>query len=381
MNSCSAKDLENVGFDKSYSNVACNKYVYKNLKIFGLTLPQANILKQTAISHGADCALHREVITNKIEKTDCILGGSVSQLRKIAKNLLVQPFSLKDLSAQIIDSIEEKLAPIKVKQTEFDFSRPYIVGILNLTTNSFSDGGMFYDFENAKNQLLKMIDDGADMIDIGAESAKPYSTAVSAENQLEKILPILDFIRENNIQIPMSIDTRSSIVAEESIKSGADIINDVSGFEYDEKLADVVAKFDVPVIIQHTQGAPENMQDNPVYENLVDDIYKSLNSKIELAQSKGIKKQNIIIDLGIGFGKTREQNFELLSKVDEFKTLNSPIMMGISRKSLLNMPNATNEEKDIYTLALNSRLMEKNVNFLRVHNVALHRKLLTIVDV
>lgn len=356
------KELERIGFEKSYAAKAVDKFEYKNIKIYSLTPAQANILKQTAISVGADCATHREVITGKIEQSDCILGASVSQIKKIAEKLTFQPFGLKDLGEQLIStpSIEKKCK---------------VVGILNLTDNSFSDGGMYNDLEKAKKHLLEMINDGADIIDIGAESTKPYSHAASAEEQLRKLLPVIDFAKD---KITISIDTRSSIVAEECIKSGADIINDVSGFDYDEKMPDIIAKYNVPVIIQHCKGMPENMQNCPQYEDVIEEIFLALKHKIDFARSKGIEK--IIIDPGVGFGKTKKDNFEITRRIEELYSLGYHVMLGISRKSLLDMANEDNFTKDIYTLAMNAIAVAHNVDYIRVHNVKLHKQLLKLLE-
>lgn len=364
------KELEFIGFDKSYRHKAKNKFEYKNFKIFDLTVAQANIIKQTALSIGADCATHREVITGKIEKSSCILGGSISQLRKIAQKLQAQPFGLKILG----EIIQEKCNTTYPRKTK-------IMGILNLTTNSFSDGGNYIETDKAIEHLNKLLKDGADIIDIGAESTKPYSQEVSADAQLEKLLPILNHIKNNNIKTTISIDTRNAIVAEKCIELGANIINDVSGFEHDEHMAETLAKYpDVKIIIQHSQGSPETMQNNPQYENLMDEIYVSLKQKIDYALLKGIKKENIIIDAGIGFGKTKEHNFEIIKRWQELKTLNYPILLGLSRKSLLGMSEASNDEKDIYTLALNSILINQNIDYIRVHNVEIHKKLQNILN-
>lgn len=370
-------ELESIGFDKSYLLKAVEKFEYKNIKIFALSIPQANILKQTALSVGADCAVHRETITCKVEITDCVLGGSYSQLRKIAQKLKKQPFKLSKLADLIEQNLDFKLKPIEIKGKVFDFTKPYIVGVLNLTPDSFSDGGEFLDVEAAKKHFLQMIEDGADIIDIGAESTKPFSTPVSSDVQLERLLPILEFIESSGIQTPISIDTRSAEVAQKCVEAGADIINDVSGLEFDAKMAEIIAKSGVPVIIQHSKGMPENMQVNPTYENLMDEVFFELKKKTDFAIEKGVKPENIIIDAGIGFGKTKEHNLEILRRIGELKALNYPIMLGISRKSFLSMPDSTNEEKDIFTLALNATLLDK-VNFIRVHNVKLHKQLLSI---
>lgn len=362
------KELALVGFDNFYIHKGAEKYKFANLKIFNLSLPQANILKQTALTVGADCAVHHDVITAKIEHTDCILGGSVSQIRKIAEKLKYQPFSMKNLAEILEKSINSEPKVL-----------PKLVGILNITKNSFSDGGQFYDFNSAIGHLHKLIDDGADIIDIGAESTKPFSQAVSAQEQLEKIEPILSYVQKNNINIPISIDTRSSEVARRTIDLGASIINDVSGFDYDENMINVVASSGKKVIIQHSQGNPENMQIQPTYNSVVEDIYFALKNKITLAEEKGISKYNIIIDVGIGFGKTKAHNFELIKRIEEFKSLGCEIMLGISRKSLLDMKDESNEIKDIYTTALSSLAIERNVDYLRVHNVEMHKKLIELM--
>lgn len=365
------QELLNIGFDSGYSRFATSKYNYVNLKIFDLSVPQANILKQSALSVGADCATHREVITGKAELTACILGGSLSQIDKIAKKIKGQPFGLKDLSEQLLNFISKKEKPSKTK----------LMGVLNLTENSFSDGGLYYEYDDAIKHLKKLIKDGADIIDIGAESTKAYSEPVEVEEQLDKLLPILKYVEEKKIETPISIDTRSSKVARICIQYGAKIINDVSGFDYDEQMIDVIAQNShVKIILQHSLGTPENMQENPTYSNLMDEIYCSLHNKVQLALSRGIKKENIIIDPGIGFGKTRKDNFEILKRWQELKGIGCPVLIGVSRKSLLNMQKSTNEEKDIYTLALDSILISQKVDYLRVHNVKIHKNFLDIYN-
>lgn len=350
------KELDNIGFDKCYQEKGQEKYLYKNLKIFSLNIAQANILKQTALTVGADCAVHREVITGKIDNSDVILGGSYSQLRKIAEKLKFQPFSLKELSGEILRQLEPKKSETK------------IVGILNITDNSFSDGGKYNNSISAIEHLHELLLDGADIIDIGAESTKPGAEEIPPEIQLKKILPVL---KEKAL---FSIDTRSSIVAEECLKNGAKIINDVSGLKFDSNMANIIAKYNATVVIQHSinrQNQGSRVQTNP---NIVDDVYLDLYKQIEYAKSKGI--ENIIIDVGIGFDKTLEDNFRLFNRLEEFKSFGYPIMLGISRKSFLNLNN--NEERDIFTTALNTIAIEHGIDYIRVHNVKMHRKLIDI---
>lgn len=365
------KELLNIGYDKSHSHNAVDKFKHINFKIFGVKFTQANIIKQLALSVGADCATHHDVITGKIDCSDCILGGNYSQLKIIADKLQLQPFGLKNLGTVL----KEKLTI-----NDCGKSVTKIMGILNVTQNSFSDGGKYYDFDNAVKHLNKLIEDGADIIDIGAESTKPYSQAVSASEQLDKLIPILKYIDKNNVTIPVSIDTRSSTVAKECINNGAEIINDVSGLDYDHEMVNVLSDNpDIKIIIQHSKGTPLDMQNNPVYANLIDEIYVDLKNKTDFAILNGVKPENLIIDAGIGFGKTKEHNFEIIKRWKEFKSLGYPVLLGLSRKSLLDMKEASNDEKDMYTLALNSILINDGIDYIRVHNVKIHKKYLNML--
>lgn len=364
----SAKDieseLEKIGFDASYRKVAVDKFLYKNIKIFDLTPAQVNIVKQTALSVGADCASHRDVITGTIEKSNAILGGSHAQLKKIAEKLKSQPFSLSNLAEYLL------------KELEPNKSKTKLAGILNVTPDSFSDGGKYFEPQNAIKHAYQLAEDGADLLDIGAESTRPFSEGVDAEEQIRRLEPVLKGLKDLNI--PLSIDTRSSKVAEFALNYGVKIINDVSGLEYDPKMADIVSKYNVTIIIQHSKGTPDNMQINPQYGNVIEDVYLSLLNKINYAKSKGISENNIIADIGIGFGKTKEDNFALLNRIEDFKSLNLPLMVGVSRKSLLGIKNNNNKLKDALTLAISYPLIQKGIDYLRVHNVKLHKQLLDL---
>ncbi|MBQ6516543.1 dihydropteroate synthase [bacterium] len=251
-----------------------------------------------------------------------------------------------------------------------------MAGILNLSENSFSGDGIG-DTETAYKRVIELFEGGADIIDIGAESTKPYSTAVPPEKQLERIIPLLEKIKQSETlsKKTFSIDTRSSVVAEECIKVLGKyniIINDVSGGDYDKNMFSVVSKYDVPIIIQHSKGEPENMQDNPEYKDVIEEIYFNLKNKAEQASAVGVNK--IILDVGIGFGKTREHNLSLIKNIAEFKSLGYPVMIGISRKSFMGK-DLDNETKDALTVALNYIAYENDIDYIRVHNVKLHKKL------
>ena len=357
------KELELIGFDKSYRSNFVEKFYHKNLKIYKLTAAQANILKQTALSAGADCAENRNVISGNIPGlTDVILCGSFNQLKKIAEKLKFQPFSL----AELAEKIKAQLF-IKNNKTK-------IAGILNITPDSFSDGGQYNSIQAACRHFAQLVDDGADIIDIGAESTRPGAKPVDGEEQIKKILPVLEFAK--SYKIPISIDTRSSHTASVCLKNGAAIINDTSGLKYDNKMAKVIADNGACAIIQHSAGNDINMRGGNVYKNVTDEVYLDLSKQIDYAKNSGI--QSIIIDPGIGFDKDLNDNFKIINRIEEFYSAGFPVMLGLSRKSMLNMKDSPNAEKDIYTLALNTLALEHRVDYIRVHNVKIHRRLIDI---
>lgn len=351
------EELASIEFDSSYRNKIAEKFRHKNIKIYNLSLAQANILKQTALIFGADCAINRNVITGNIEKSDVILCGSYSQLLKVAEKLKLQPFKLAILAKEIEDFLKPSLRKTK------------IVGILNVTPDSFSDGGLYNEPQAAIKKLVELFEDGADMVDIGAESTRPNSVAVNSEEQIKRLKPVLEFIqKEFNGKLPISVDTRSSDVADFALNLGVNIINDVSGAEYDSKILNVVSKYNAGIILQHSKGTPNS---EPVYTNLIDEIFSGLKNKVDYAKEAGIN--NIIIDPGIGFGKSRLDNLKILDSIDDFYGLNCPVMIGISRKRILGVPTSEISLKDALTLAYSYPLIEKKVDFLRVHNVKMHK--------
>lgn len=382
-NDSALKIIEETGFDKSYIHKAINKYKFKLIKINDLTCPQASIIKQLALSIGADAALHREVLTHKVDKTDLVIGATISQLSILCQKMRHQPFKLPKLANEIEEVLKTSPQFLQIRKTLFQWGqKSYIMGILNITPDSFSDGGRYTNIDTALNHATEMIECGVDIIDIGGESTRPYSEEVPPSEEIKRIIPVIKKIRETYPDIPISIDTRHSETAKASIEAGADIINDVSGFDKDANMMKVVTELQVPVIIMHSQGTPENMQDNPNYgRNIVDEVYQSLEQKISDSIKAGIKKENIIIDPGVGFGKTQEHNIELIKRISEFKSLGCAILVGISRKSVIsNIIKTTPEERDDSTVSLNAYLCEKGTDIIRVHNVKKHTGAFTVLD-
>ncbi len=248
---------------------------------------------------------------------------------------------------------------------------PEIMGILNVTPDSFSDGGNFFSHENAIAHAIKMINDGADIIDIGGESSRPGAESVNADDELRRVIPVIEGIRQENNSIRISIDTVKYEVAEAAIEAGADIINDIGGLEIEPRLAELAAKHSKPMIIMHMKGTPRTMQQDPHYENVTNDILTFLKEKTEFARAKGVRE--IIIDPGIGFGKSVEHNLDILRNIERFRLPNVKLLLGISRKSFigktLGMENAGG--RDIATLAYHMMLEGFGGDIIRVHNVSL----------
>jgi len=260
------------------------------------------------------------------------------------------------------------------------YNFPHIMGILNVTPDSFSDGALYFNTSYAVEKALELIDEGADIIDIGGESTRPGAIAVSIEEEIERVIPVITEIKKLRPSAKISIDTTKSQVAKQALDLGVDIINDISGLSFDEKIADLVAEYDAGLVIMHIKGKPRTMQVNPHYDDLISEVHQYLESKIKFAKEKGINK--IWFDVGIGFGKTVEDNITLLKNLNKFDNLNANQLIGISRKSfigkLLNIESP--RERDLPTLLFHSLLLQNNIDTIRVHSVKEYQTLKQIYN-
>lgn len=254
------------------------------------------------------------------------------------------------------------------RNVRYDLSkRTYIMGILNVTPDSFSDGGKFLDPNAAVRHARQMESDGADFIDVGGQSTRPGSEEIPIEEELNRVIPVIRTLK-SQISIPISIDTYRSEVAEEAVKNGASIINDISAFNFDKRMPKVVAKYNASCILMHIKGTPKNMQQNPEYENVVEEVTDYLRQSVSVAEDAGVKQ--IMIDPGFGFGKTLEHNLTLLKDLYNLKDLNKPILVGLSRKSMLGKILGTEVHERLEgTLALNTIAILNGANIIRVHDV------------
>ena len=256
----------------------------------------------------------------------------------------------------------------KEKGNLIDFSTPIVMGILNITTDSFFDGGKYLTKKQIINQIQKIKNEGAQIIDIGASSSRPGSTPVSEKLELERLLPTIELIKENCTDIKISIDTFRSVVAKSCIENGADIINDISAGEYDKKMFETVANHNVPYIMMHMKGDSLTMQNNPSYNNVVEEIMLFFQTKINKLNEMDFNQ--IIIDPGFGFGKTLEHNYEILKNLKKFQKFKLPVLVGASRKSMIyKLLNGTAEQALNGTSVVNTFSLLNGASILRVHDV------------
>jgi len=256
------------------------------------------------------------------------------------------------------------------------FEKPLIMGILNVTPDSFSDGGKYSTVDAAALQAEKMLADGADIIDIGGESTRPGSEPVPALEQIRRVVPVIEAIKGLSSSLLVSIDTTLAEVAEAAIGAGADLINDVSGGTGDAKMLTLAARLDAPIVLMHNQGTPKTMQDNPYYDDVVGEVVAVLRVRVEAALAAGIKKERIIIDPGIGFGKRRQDNIDLLAHLDAFAGLGFPVLLGTSRKRFMGSLCHVEEPAELVTAtAVTTALgVMAGVKLFRVHDVKENRQ-------
>lgn len=267
-----------------------------------------------------------------------------------------------------------------MKEILKQLDRTLIMGILNVTPDSFYDGGRFFSLEKAVLQGIKMAEEGADIIDIGGESSRPGSLPISEEEELKRVIPVIKALSKE-IKVPISIDTTKSKVAEFAISEGATIINDISGLRFDEKMADVACKADVLVVIMHMKGTPFNMQKDIYYEDVISEILSFFKERLLYLEKKSIDPSNIIIDPGIGFGKRVEDNLSIIANLSKFKVLEKPILIGVSRKSFIGkILDLDTQDRLEGTLAANTACILNGANIIRVHDVKEGKRVAKVAD-
>ena len=362
------KLLKDLGVDGGGVDILSSKIKHFVIHIKELHVGGANILKQDALSIGADLAVPRGAVVATTKIVDCVLIATQRQLKILSKKELAQPFGLKELAYKLQNIL-------KIDQ---DW-HVEIMGVINANEDSFFEGSRFQGL-HAINKIKKMIEDGANIIDIGGVSSRPNAPKITKEEELKRVKPILDAIKEDKLyeNVKFSIDSFEADVISYAFDSGFNILNDITGLQSDE-VCKLCATYNATAIIMHMQGTPQNMQNNPKYENVLSDVYEFLDQRIKKAELFGIN--DIIVDIGIGFGKNLEDNLLLIKNLETFLTLNKKILVGASRKSMIDKISPSLVEDRLGgTIALHLEACRNGASILRVHDVAEHFQALKIFE-
>jgi dihydropteroate synthase len=362
-----------VGSDPAGVERMAAKMVRKLVKLTGVPCSAANILKQEMLALGGDAAVARGTVACAVAETDVILIGSLKKLRLLCRRLTSQPFGLADFSGQLdglLQNLDNPARTLAGRNCRLELDRPRIMGVLNVTPDSFSDGGRFDSLEKALQRGREMARDGADLIDVGGETTRPGAVAVSVQIEMDRVAPVIEGLRRE-LDIPLSIDTNKAAVAKTAMALGADFINDISGLRFDPQMASVAAETGAGLFLMHTRGRPEEMQRDTRYRDMIGEIIAYLRGSVEAALAAGVAPEKLAVDPGIGFGKSPEGNLEILRRLREFQTLGLPVLLGTSRKGFIGkaLGQPDPEMRLFGTLATVALGVEKGARIFRVHDV------------
>jgi len=352
------------------------------LKINALSNISANILKQEMLSLGGDAAVSRGALTGKTRKTDCLVMGSLAQLGKLSAKLHKQPFGLSGLAEELslaLKNYRRKNLVLNLGRYKLNLgARSHIMGVVNVTPDSFSGDGL-EDKRKAVEYAEKLVSEGADILDVGGESSRPGAKPVSVKVELSRVIPIIKELAKR-IKAPISIDTWKPEVARQALDNGASLVNDITGLR-NIKIAKIAGLYKAGAVIMHMQGKPRSMQKNPRYASLIDEIIAYLAEAIDRGIAAGVAEESMIVDPGIGFGKTPEHNLEILKRLREFKVFGLPILAGTSRKAFIGkILNVPPKNRVFGTVASCVVACENGANIVRTHDVKAVKQALLIRD-
>jgi dihydropteroate synthase len=348
------------------------KMVHRLLLLEGVNAGEGGFLKQEMLSLGGDAALSGNSHEGDTSGT-VILMGTEKQLRRLCLRLIDHPFGLPSLALDIKRLLDMDAHPPErwdIGKRVIDLSRrACIMGVLNVTPDSFSDGNQFFSTENAVERALQMEEEGADIIDIGGESTRPFARPVDETEELRRIIPVIDKLA-GRLKIPVSVDTYKSTVAEKGLAAGAEIVNDISGLEFDERMVEVVAATGAGLVLMHTRARPAVMQKETDYSSMISEIFEALRQSVSRAEAAAIARERVVIDPGIGFGKNAAGNMEILRRLAEFKATGCPILVGTSRKSFIgHILGRETGERVFGTAATMAIALANGASIFRVHDV------------
>ncbi|MCL4326185.1 MAG: dihydropteroate synthase [Candidatus Thermoplasmatota archaeon] len=368
--------MKRMDVDPAGIAIMTRKSDYMLIHLKNLDVKAANILKQELLAIGGDLAISKKASMFRVKHTDAIAMATVNQYTRLVKKLAIEPFNLRDTGKKINMVIENAHNQKNIKIFNKTDSKIKIMGVLNVTPDSFYDGGKYIVKERAIDHAMDMIKNGADIIDVGGESSRPGSKSISVNEEIERVIPVIKKIDKKNTLI--SIDTTKPEVADASLNNGADIINDINGFR-SERMVKIASKWKCGAVIMHMQGTPQTMQKNPAYDDIITDIYNFFETQISVLEKNNI--DNIIIDPGIGFGKTVEHNIDILKNLSSFKSLGYPIAIGVSRKSFIGEITKREVDERLYgTLAAEAIAIMNGATILRVHDISQTVDLIRVIE-
>ncbi len=373
--------MASIGVSAEGIKIRSLKSIYCAFKIQNVKSWEANILKQHLLSLGSDAAIERNALVKDIETTVFIFG-SLKQLKSLCSKIRNQPFRLQEISRIIssyLDNCFKNNFKFCARNKSLKIKNPVVCGIINVTDDSFSGDGLIEKEKNTsvhKVQCLAlkkceyMIKQGAEIIDLGGESSRPFSDPVKYSEESQRVIPILKVIRKEFKKIFISIDTYKYLTAKKAADEGVDIINDITALRGDKRMSTLVKKYDLGCVLMHMKGIPKTMQKKVNYEDSVIEIIEFFNDRLNFCFKKGIKKEHILIDPGIGFGKRKEDNLRIIKELYKLKIFGLPIFLGVSRKSFIgDILNNKVEDRLIGTIAANIISLSMGANILRVHDV------------
>jgi dihydropteroate synthase len=362
-----------MGVDPAGISIMEEKASHLLIRLDDLDIRAALILKQDMLSIGGDAALRREAAGLKVNSTPVLLMGTQQQLTKLRDKLSTQPFGLTELAeplTELLRNITTQPRFVVQDQDLLEGGKTLVTGILNVTEDSFSDGGRFLDKDAAVSRGLEMVDQGADIIDVGGESTRPGAKPVDEKLEAGRILPVIRELRKHGVR-NISVDTTKVSVAEKAVEEGASIINDISGMNFEPEIRKVASQTGAAVILMHTRGRPDTMQKDVHYDDLLGEVCTFLEKSLDESVQAGIQTERICLDPGIGFGKSPGQNLELLTRLREIRSMGTAIMVGVSRKSFIgHFSGARVDERLPGSLAAMVTAVSRGADIVRVHDVA-----------
>jgi dihydropteroate synthase len=377
--------MERIGVDPAGARIMAPKQHHYNLKVEDLTPMQANIIKQDILSIGGEAAVSKGVVSCSVESTGAIVSGTRRQLERLVAKLKGQSYGLSDVACAIELALHDSgLAEYTLKGASASWKvgpGTLVMGILNTTPDSFSDGGEYAGVDHAARRAIELAEH-ADWIDIGGESTRPGAEPVSVDEEISRVVPVVEALAGRGLLI--SIDTMKAEVARRALEAGASMINDVSALESDPEMAAVCAEYGCPVVLMHMRGTPRSMQERVHYDDLIGEIFSYLSERVEFAVSRGIERESIIIDPGLGFGKSVAGNFEILNSLREFRSIGRPVLVGPSRKSFVGAaagdPDPAGETRLAGTLASVAAAVLNGASIIRAHDAREARAAVSVAD-